>query len=62
MQRTIETAKGGPLNCLWCGQQFSELAMREHLAKNHPSVVEPMDNAQVVMHQLAVAEAANAEL
>lgn len=46
----IESAKGGPLNCLWCGQQYTELTLREHLDKNHPSVTNPMSNAEVAMH------------
>ena len=58
MQAIITTAKGGPLNCLWCGQQFAELAMRSHLLSNHPSVTKPMGNAEVALHQAAAAETA----
>ena len=54
-QAVIETAKGGPLNCLWCGQQFKELELREHLDKKHPSVTHPMGNAEVALHQVQVA-------
>jgi hypothetical protein len=53
----VKTANGGPLNCLWCGQQFKELELREHLDKNHPSVTHPMGNAEVAMHQVQVTEA-----
>jgi hypothetical protein len=59
----VESAKGGPLNCLWCGQQFSWLAMREHLDKNHATVTHPMADAEVALHQAAAnqTEAAKAE-
>jgi hypothetical protein len=56
-QAVVQTANGGPLNCLWCGQQFKELELREHLDKRHPSVTHPMGNAEVAMHQVQVAEA-----
>ena len=53
-QDCVNTAAGGPLNCLWCAQQFKELELREHLDKNHPSVTHPMGNAEVAMHQAQV--------
>jgi len=53
-QDCVNTAAGGPLNCLWCAQQFKELELREHLDKNHPSVTHPMGNAEVALHQAQV--------
>jgi len=48
--QVVLSAAGGPLNCLWCGQQFKETELRGHLDKNHPSVSHPMTNAEVAMH------------
>jgi hypothetical protein len=52
----IKTAAGGPLNCLWCAQQFKETELKEHLRVRHPSVADPMKNAEVAMHQAQVNE------
>lgn len=48
--QVVLSAAGGPLNCLWCGQQFAETVLRGHLDKNHPSVSHPMNDAEVAMH------------
>lgn len=36
------------LSCIYCGLQFETANMREHLKKNHASVVEPPTDAQLV--------------
>lgn len=56
MEAIISCAKGGPLNCLWCGQQFAELEMRGHLLKYHPSVVKPITGPEAAMHTAAAAQ------
>ena len=35
------------LTCTWCGLQSDTKAMRDHLKKNHPSVVEPPTEEQI---------------
>ena len=57
-QAITTAAEGGPLNCLWCGQQFVELDMRAHLIKNHGSVVNPITGPEAAMHTAAEAQQA----
>lgn len=54
----VTAAAGGPLNCLWCGQQFTELDMRSHLIKNHASVTNPITGPEAAMHTAAQAQQA----
>lgn len=48
------------LTCLWCGLQMESQPMREHLKKNHASVVEPPTDDRVAA-ALAAVEAAKTE-
>lgn len=53
--KCLQAAKGGePLTCLWCGMQYgvmgpqnlgAEKMLRDHLKKDHASVVEGYDKA-----------------
>lgn len=58
----LKSAKGAQtLTCLWCGLQFegqhSEKAIRDHLERDHPSVVKRADSSSVLMAALANATA-----
>jgi len=58
MAAVLAAAKGSrALPCLWCGQTFDgalpEKNIREHLEKNHPSVVGKQVDAPVIMAALA---------
>lgn len=55
--KVLASANGGPLNCLWCGQQFTDANLRAHLDKFHPSVTHPMGDTEVALHQAAVNQA-----
>lgn len=48
------------LTCLWCGLQFGDASMREHLKKSHSSVVEPPTDDRIAA-ALAAVEAAKTE-
>lgn len=68
MSQILQAAKGGhALTCLWCGLQYdsqgSEKDMREHLKKDHPSVVEGHDKIvpEVLMANLEEAKQRLAE-
>lgn len=63
MSQVLKAAKGGhSLTCLWCGVQFdgqhSEKDIRDHLKKDHASVVEGYDKIvpEVLMANLAEAQ------
>lgn len=49
MAAILEASKGGIPTCLWCGQQYDERSMREHLKTSHPSVMAPINEAAVLM-------------
>ena len=54
----VASAKGSSvLSCLWCGQQGDRTWVKEHLVKNHGSVIEPSNAAQVALAELSVAQA-----
>lgn len=69
MAQVLKAAKGGhELTCLWCGLQFGgaggESSLREHLKKDHPSVVSGWDaqaTSQVLMANLEEATSRLAE-
>lgn len=68
MSQILLAAKGGhALTCLWCGLQYdghgSEKDMREHLKKDHPTVVEGFDKitSEVLFANLEEAKARLAE-
>jgi hypothetical protein len=46
------------VTCKWCGQQGDEKWIRKHLPSSHPSVVNPMSDAEVAVAALAQAQAA----
>lgn len=49
MASILKASKGAKeLTCTWCGFQSSDTQMREHLKKNHPSVVEPPSDEQIM--------------
>lgn len=65
----LKAAKGGhALTCLWCGlqydQQGAEKEIRQHLIKDHPSVVEGHDKvtSEVLMANLEEAKQRLAEV
>ena len=48
MAAILKTSAGANLlTCTWCGLQSDTKAMREHLKKNHASVVEPPTEEQI---------------
>ena len=50
MASILNAAKGANiLTCSWCGFQTGDKDMREHLKKNHASVVEPPTNEQLAL-------------
>lgn len=50
MLAVTAAAKGAKfLSCLWCGQQFNDSGMREHLLKNHKSIVDPAPDAAIAL-------------
>lgn len=64
MARILEAAKGGhALTCLWCGIQWdgagAEKDVREHLKKDHASVIEGHDKiaSEILMANLVEAKA-----
>ena len=65
MAKILKAANGGhQLTCLWCGIQFganSEKDIREHLKKDHASVVEGWKDQESAVLTMALAEA-NARL
>jgi hypothetical protein len=68
MAEILRAAKGGhALTCLWCGLQYNghgaEKDMREHLKKDHASVVEGHDRIvpELLMANLEEAKARLAE-
>jgi len=61
MANILKAAAGNKtLTCVWCGQQWdganNEKAIREHLLTSHASVVKPMTDAAVLMHELGEAK------
>lgn len=58
---------GNPLTCLWCGLQYGvqngEKDLREHLKKDHASIVEGYDKVvpEILMQNLEEAKARLAE-
>ena len=61
MSEILKAARGGKnLTCTYCGLQFdgmmSEKDVRAHLLKDHPSSVSKMEDAQVLMANLAEAQ------
>lgn len=63
MAQILKAAKGGhALTCLWCGLQYdgmgSEKDIRDHLKKDHASIVEGYDKVvpEVLMANLAEAQ------
>lgn len=68
MAQILAAAKGGhALTCLWCGLQWdgqmAEKDVREHIKKDHPSIVEGYDKIvpEVLMANLEEAKARLAE-
>lgn len=64
MAKILTAAKGGhALTCLWCGLQWdgqgAEKDIREHLKKDHPSVVDGYDKVvpEILMANLEEAKA-----
>lgn len=50
MSAILKNAKGHrDLTCLWCGLQSGDKEMREHLKKDHASVVNPPSDEQLIM-------------
>lgn len=63
MAKCLKAAKGGhALTCLWCGLQYdthnSEKDLREHLKKDHPTVVDGYDKVvpEILMANLTEAQ------
>jgi hypothetical protein len=49
MAAILQASKGAKLlSCLWCGLQHDDKQMREHLKKDHPTVVEPPTEEQIL--------------
>ena len=50
MANVLKASKGAStLTCLWCGMQFDEKGMREHLKERHQSVLNPATNAELAL-------------
>lgn len=48
MAAILQFSNGNPnLTCVWCGLQGDTKFMREHLKKDHASIVEPPSEAQL---------------
>jgi hypothetical protein len=60
MASILAASKGANiLTCTWCGLQSADKAMREHLKKDHASVVEPPTDEQIAAATLAASTPAS---